>query len=767
MDLNVCGLPGMAAINDLLSLAVQYLGNCRYAEAEDAYRKVLAIKPDWAEVQNNLGYVLEAQGRLEEAAEQYKRATFLKPSYAEAHNNLGNILRRLGRINEAGKEFAQALALRPNVAEFHNNVGATLKDQGRLDEAAREFREALALKPDYAGAHSNLGNVLREQRKPEEAVRQHERALALRPDLAELHNNLGAALKDLGKLEEAAKKFEEALALRPDYADAHNNLGNVLREQGKLTQAAQELELALTLNPNFAEAHINLGSVLEDLGQVEAAAERYQRALALKPDYAEAHYKLGNVFTKQGNADEAMKEFERALALNPDFPEARNNLGNCLDDLGRLEEAAEQYQRALACKPDYADAHSNLGNVLGEQGKYEQSALHCARALVLDPNLPQAHNNMGNVMKILGKFDEATEHYDRALALKPDLAEAHYNRADLKRFRAGDADLAALRLLAADLERLPARHRPYIHFALAKALDDVGDYACAFEHLVEGNALQRRVVNYDEAAAAQLFRDVAQAFDARLFKQAGGSGDPSQVPIFILGMPRSGSTLVEQILASHPLVHAAGELNALELAASTVRDSVGRPVPYPRYVHRLDIEGFRRIGAAYVANLPSTDGGQERITDKMPSNFLYVGLIRLVLPNARIIHTVRDPMDTCFSCFSRLFTSGATYAFDLGELGRYYRRYSQLMAHWRSVLPSDAMLEVAYEEVVDNLEEQARRLIDYCGLPWDDRCLEFHRASRPVSTSSNVQVRQPLYRSSVQRWRRYEAYLQPLLAELQ
>ncbi len=307
----------------------------------------------------------------------------------------------------------------------------------------------------------------------------------------------------------------------------------------------------------------------------------------------------------------------------------------------------------------------------------------------------------------------------------------------------------------------------YIHFALGKGLEDVGDYPRAFEHWLEGNALRRREVEYNETAYQRAFQAITERFDQSLLDRFGGVGDPSPVPIFIVGMPRSGTTLVEQILASHPQVQAAGELSHLHRVASTVPDADGRVIAFPQSIARLDGDGFRRMGQAYLASLPTLGDGKTRITDKMPTNFAYVGLLRLILPNARIIHTVRDPVDTCVSCFSRLFPAGVTFSYDLAELGCYYRWYHELMEHWRTVLPAGAMLDVVYEDVIDDLEAQARRLIDYCGLPWDDRCLRFHQTNRPIKTASNVQVRRSLYRSSLARWRRYEAYLEPLLIELE
>ena len=291
----------------------------------------------------------------------------------------------------------------------------------------------------------------------------------------------------------------------------------------------------------------------------------------------------------------------------------------------------------------------------------------------------------------------------------------------------------------------------------------------AFEHLLQGNALKRREVDYNEAAHQRTFQAIAEAVRRQPARSlCAARAIPRRLPIFIVGMPRSGSTLVEQILASHPQVHAAGELKNLDrVVQRRVRRGTAGRFLFRRASAALDADGLRRLGQAYLASLPPLADGKTRITDKAPSNFFHVGLIRLILPNARIIHTMRDPVDTCVSCFSRLFTHGQAFSYDLAELGRYYRWYHELMDHWRSVLPAGAMLDVSYEDVVDNLEEQARRLIDYCGLPWDDRCLSFHETSRPIATASNVQVRQPLYRSSLARWRRYEAYLEPLLAELE
>ena len=592
---------------------------------------------------------------------------------------------------------------------------------GRLAEAEALYRQILTGDANHADALHLLGMIEHQHGQHETAVSMILKAIAINPNVAAFHSNLGTIFQTQGKLEEAGASFERALTLKPDWAEVQSNLGNILHAQGKLDEAAVCQERALALKPDLAEALSNLGIVRQAQGKLAEAVACYERALALKPDYADAHNNLGTAFLDQDRIEEAVMHYERALALKPNFASAHNNLGNARARQNRIDDAKLHYESALALKPDYANAHNNLGNVLKEQGK----------------------------------FGDAMAHYRRAIALQPDYAEAHLNRSDIKFFERGDADLTALEALAQS--DLPADKAMYIRFALAKALDDSRDYARAFEHLLQGNTLKRRQVDYQETQALQLFERIRTVFDSSLLNRLHGMGCPSSAPVFVLGMARSGSTLVEQILAGHPQIHAAGELTILEKMEHR---------GFPESVASLDGPALRGLGESYLSRLPTVASDIIRIIDKLPGNFLRIGLIRLILPNARIIHTMRDPVDTCLSCYSKLFTSGLSFTYDLAELGRYYRGYSELMAHWRSVLPPGVMLDVSYENVVDDLEGEARRLIHFCGLPWDDRCIAFHRTGRPVRTASAVQVRQPLFRSSLERWRNYEAWLSPLLDEL-
>jgi tetratricopeptide (TPR) repeat protein len=503
---------------------------------------------------------------------------------------------------------------------------------------------------------------------------------------------------------------------------------------GRIGDAVARYKHVLFLQPDFADGHNNLGVALAAQGRIDDAVARYRRALSLRPDNAAAHGNLGVALAAQGRNADAVTHYGRALLLDPSQAGIHYNLGIALSAQGRIAEAVTHYQRAVTLDPNYADAHNNLGNLLEAQDNSVEAMTHYGRAIAINPRHAEAHNNVGNMFREHGKFDNALAHYGRAIAIAPANAEAHFHRAEIKTFHRGDTDLAVLEALAGK-DDLPANKAPFVHFALAKALEDCGDYERAFEHLRRGNELKRSQIHYNEPAVARNFQRIK-------YDRCEGEGNPSSVPIFVLGMPRSGSTLIEQILASHPQIQGAGE----------------RPAVWDT--------GAPYDARTYLAGLPSLAEGKIRIVDKLPENFLRIGLIRLILPNARIIHTMRDPIDTCVSCYSKLFTSGQHFSYDMGELGRYYRRYRDLMTHWRSVLPPGDILDVAYEDVVDDLEGQARRMIDYCGLPWDDRCLSFHRTIRPVKTASAVQVRQPLFRSSLQRWRKYEDGIGPLLQEL-
>ena len=578
--------------------------------------------------------------------------------------------------------------------------------------------------------------------------------------------NLLGELFNAGRHAELESLARALLKLYPDSGVVWKLFGPALHMQGQ--DALPALRKAAELLPDDAEAHGNLAAALRARGQLEAAVASSRRALQIKPDFAGGHNNLGVVLQDLGRLDEAVASYRRALEIKPDFAEAHNNLGGALKELGQLDGAVASYRRALEIKPDFAKAHSNLGVVMRELGQLGDELQCYLRALEIDPICSEALLGLGQLCMASGEMAEAEALFRKALEIKPDDPEARLLLAQVNKVKAGDENLAALLATEQAARRsgspLPYKKAIFLHFALGKCLDDIGDHDRAFPHFIEGCKLKRATYDYDAERMTQHFNDIMRIFDRATTERLRGGGDPSRTPIFVLGMPRSGTTLTEQIIASHADVHGAGELP--DLMAIAQRDAAGAEAAFPNNIPALDQARLGAWASEYVAGLQRRAPEAKHITDKMPANFLAIGLIHVMLPNAKIIHVSRNPVDTCLSCFMQLFSSGQEQSYELSELGKYYVDYARLMGHWRSVLPAGAFLEVQYENIVADQETQARRMIDYCGLDWNDACIDFHKNERSIHTASMTQVRQPIYKSSVERWRPYEKFLGPLLDAL-
>ena len=588
--------------------------------------------------------------------------------------------------------------------------------------------------------------------------------LQARPDHADANHLLGLIAYRTGRLEFAAVLIRKAISASPGMAAFHSNLGTVLHEHGKPSEAVLSYRRALVIAPDYPEALGNLGNALKDLGRQNEAVTCYGRALVLNSNFAEALSNLGNPLCDQGRLDDAAACCRRALVLKPAFSQAHYNLGNVLRGQGRADQAIASYQRALILKVDYAEAFANLGIALRDEGRESEAAIRCQQAVVLKADYPEAYCNLGIFWTEMGRLAKARRALECAVTLAPRRASAYRNLAQSKRFTAGDRFLAAMEELARDMAALDMGDQAELHFALGKAYEDLGRREQSFQHFLAGNACKRRLIAYDEAATLGVGERTRAVFTPALMAGKSGLGEPSEVPVFIFGMPRSGTSLVEQILASHRQVFGAGERPEFGRLAVGLGRAGG--AGFPEAVDSLSAAALRRLGGDYLAAVRPLAPAAARITDKMPANFRFAGLIHLALPKARLIHCRRDPVDTCLSCFSKLFEGDLPWAYDLGEMGRYYRAYERLMAHWRTVLPPGVMLEVEYEELVADLEGQARRLVAHCGLDWDESCLAFHQTDRTVRTASATQVRRPIYNTSVGRWRPLTEQLWPLLNAL-
>jgi tetratricopeptide (TPR) repeat protein len=556
------------------------------------------------------------------------------------------------------------------------------------------------------------------------------RAVKIDPGNASLRTNLGVILQAANRFEEAEEAYRSVLVSSPDDFITLNNLGVVLLALERADEAIGVCRKAIEINPNFAGAHNCLGNALEDAGRLEDAVEAYQRA----------------------------------LELDPSDLDVGNNLGGIIRMMGEFEKALEIFQKILEQAPENVLAHNNIGKTLMEQGKWKEAEGAFRKALEIDPGNSAAYTHIGNLFKKMGDLEAAEKSCRRALKLDPASAAAFYELPSLKSFSDDDPDLRSMETAYSGKPKTK-QEKVFLGFSLAKAYEDSGAYGRAFEHLEEANRTVRSSMDYDVASDEGLAGRIVKAFKGP-FPERKQDSSGGCTAIFVLGMPRSGTTLVEQILASHSDVNAGGELEYMGRLVENLKSGKGGAGDYPEIVLHMDADGLDGMGRDYLDCLRHLASGHSFVIDKMPLNFLLIGLIHLALPNSRIVHCRRDPVDTCFSCYKHFFLGQYSFAYDLAELGRYYRNvYAQLMNHWHKVLPG-RILDVRYEDMVDDQERETRRLLEHCGLPWEDSCLDFHKIKRVVKTSSAAQVRRSIYKNAIHRWKNYKDRLGPLLDAL-
>lgn len=665
-----------------------------------------------------------------------------------------------GQIDQAERLCQQVLAIWPGQSDASHLMGIMAHAYGNLDVAIEHLQracQATRVPPSY---FSNLAEVCRQAGRLAEAEAAGRRAVAIDHTLVAGWNNLGIVLQEAGKLEESLTCLEQVVQLKPDYPEAQNNLGNTLKRMGRLAEAQRCYQAALDLAPNYAEAISNLANLAIDLGQHDQALALARKAIDLNPRLPDAYVNAAAAEQARGRDEETLAWIDRLLSFAPNHPGGLAVRTVPLRHLERLDEALENARRAVTMAPGNGEALVALGETLQAMGRTEEAVAAFDRAAEV-PGLVAEKALVARAICLMeaGDQDGARTGLRQVLARFPRSVPAWFNLSDIVTFQAGDPAIATMEALL-DPKVLQARNdRVALLFALGKAWLDAGDEQKAFGYFNEGNRLKRGTFAYDVGEAERWMASIADAFPATAFAGAGAAADADDLPVFVVGMPRSGTTLVEQILASHGQVQAAGELAAFSHAL--------RPFgPFPAVMSRLAPGDIAGIGRTYLDLVRPKANGKRRLIDKMPSNFIFAGLIALALPGARIIHIRRDPLDTCLSCYTKLFTREQLFTYDMAELGRFHRAYEQLMAHWRAVLPADRFLEIDYEDLVGDFDGQARRLVAFLGLDWDPACGEFHKTRRIIRTASLNQVREPIHARAVGRARRYAAHLQPLIAAL-
>lgn len=777
-------------LEDALKLAAQYHQQNNLVLADRTYRDILKAAPDQfdalhylsivcyqrgkmdeavrliahaadvmdkehhtARFWNNYAVMMAETGNTERAMEGWDRAFAIDPGFIDALSSKAHALWNLQQYEEAEALCRRALAIQPDFFDAQLNLGNALASQSRHEEAIEIWRAITVSKPFHAQAWNNIGNALRELgrlKDSEEACRQ---ALALDPKLVYAMNNLGNVLRDQGRPQEAEEYFRKAVSLKPDYAEAQNNLGVTLIDQQRFEEAATAIRYAIAFKPDYGDAHGNLCLALLELGEIEEAQEHAQKAILLKPRSAQAYAELSDVLFAADHIDEAEAALEEALKLEPDSPRFYLKLATVLERANRVEDSLEAIDKAVALNPEMPEAYLRKGITYFLSNRLEEARKAVSHAIELKPDLALGYATLGEICQSEGKTEESETLIRQGLAISKDLPSLYYSLGKVKKYKADDEDFHDLCALINGAERKGTQYCISLYFALAKAYEDVGDYKQAFAYLKKGNDAKRRTISYSRELNSEGFVQIKTAYNPQSIRMFEGKGCTSDLPVFIVGMPRSGTTLTEQIISSHPDVYGAGELIELTLAE--------------RAVGQLTPDNAAQLGQAYVDMIRKLDpsGKAKRITDKMPGNFSRLGEIACTMPNARIIHCRRDPIDTCLSCYKQLFARGQYWSYNLDELADQYHMYEDLMDHWRAVLPG-RFIEIDYEETVTDLESVARRLIDYIGLPWDEACLKPHEQKRAVLTASKMQVIKPVYTSSVKSWARYEEELQPLIRKL-
>lgn len=679
-------------------------------------------------VESLFGSALAAHkgGQSDKARQQYQQVLKSAPKHFGALFLLGKLHLEQRDARKAIKLLRKAVDVKGDEAPAFFELGAAYMQEGEQQRALKCFERVAVLQPQNPAAHACLGDVHRALAAPETAIANYRAALACNPDLPQVELALGESLLDAGAYDEAIALFS---ALAPKMADNPRPL------------------------VNLASAHFSKG----DLAR---AADLYRQACDAFPGEANACAGLALSLERSDAFEEAVDWYRRAIAIDPVHKAAHERLSMLLEKLGRMEEAALLFERAVAAEPGNAHFRAELAWFLVQLGFYDQAEAAAREALRLQRDHGLALMSLGKLWSRRGDFDASEKNYRRLLQQRPGDVGALLGLVEIERLQPGDAGAGDFEALLAQ-DGLDSGMAVKLHQFLGKLNEKDGRFPEAFGHFKASADISARVNRFDLDGYLARSEAIRTTFDADLVERLSALGSDSKRPIFVTGMPRSGTTLVEQIVASHPDVTGGGEMEILEVLVSDF-ERLHEGSVFPQLMR--DIEGgeIAALAERYLdaARGKAPDGA--RVTDKSISTFRQIGLAAILFPRARFIHCVRDPLDTCLSCFVQGFNRPSlAYSYDLEQLGGVYRDYLALMAHWRAVLPVE-VLDVRYEDLIADQEAQSRRIIAHCGLEWDDACLNYHKNERAVHTASLWQVRQPIYASSVGKWRNYAAQLQPL-----
>lgn len=635
-------------------------------------------------------------------------------------------------------------------------------EAGDLPKAQKNVTKYLSADPKNADANHLAGLIANQTGNPTNAITLLKRALEANPRMAMAHNNLGEAYRELEQFPEAEACYRKAIELEPGQTGFHNNLGISLLAQGRADEAIEVYTQAMRHNQRDPMVHTNLGNALVDVGKFNEAIAAHKGALAIQPSLLDAISNLGVAYLRSGDLDRARETFLQVKARQPEHTTALGSLAKIHETLGELSEAEALRERVIAIAPDDRENYLTLSDLLRYSGRPDEAVAVFERHLERAPNNMDSKVQIASIWRAAGEREKAQAYLRNALKNEPDHVAGRFVLAQMTKHTPDDENITALKELRKQTH-LPAEKQTSINFGLGKAMEEIDDLDAAIDCYLDANRFRRSMFDYSHEDTVKLFTQIKETYSPELCSAREQKGSMDPTPIFIVGMPRSGTSLVEQIISSHSNVYGAGELTTFSEVATRVFANADKR--YPTDLPTMPNNTFVEVGEMYVDLIRKRFGDAPHITDKMPHNFTHVGMIKLAFPNAKIVHCNRHPMDTCFSIFKHSFSESHNYAFNMEELGTYYREYLDLMSYWRTAFPG-AMYDISYEALVAETEPEARKLLEYCELEWEPACLEFYKTKRVVNTISASQVRQPIYKSSVALWKRYGSRLQPLIDAL-
>lgn len=665
-------------------------------------------------------------GQVQQAEAFIRKVLQIEPDNHEALNLLGVIALNSGHAPQAVDLFKRAIDLHALNAEYHCNLAVALLNTNQGSEGEQALRAALKLTPAHPMANFNLGLRDLQAERFDEALHHLKKAEKKMPQNPAVLNALGVAHSKCNKLVKAIQLFRTTLKIHPNHLDAQLNLASALVEVGKATEAISLYKQLIGKHPNPARLAFNLAVALHADKRLLEAIDSYEQALSLEPKFLDALINVSNLYSTIGNHVMALERIKSARDLNPNDLRIMENEANLFLKSGFSVQALAAYERILSLDPGNQKAIAAQIRALHNEGRFEEAQNIAAQALNVNPE----------AISVL-------------LALSQD-----------KSYTFTEENIRHL-MAASVPQKTTDVNTGHVQFALATLYNHKAEHKSAFGFYKQANALCDAQYIWSQSDEQNLFTALTDTFSSKFFETSSSFGHESNRPIFIVGMPRSGTTLVEQIIASHPQAEGGGELPEISAIAYGLSKTLNSTVPYPACIKDLNETTVNKLSEHYLERLKKVSGTAIHVTDKMPENYLHLGLIAQLFPNARIIHCRRDALATCFSIYQQSFNGYQPYAYDLTKIGRRYRNYEHLMDHWRATLPL-SVLEVSYEELVQDQEQQSRRILEFCNLDWDDRVLAFEKTQRRVQTASLWQVRQPMYTNALEAWRKYEDFLSPL-----